>query len=207
MVSQLHSQLPAATVETEPALLTIICSSVMWNFVLQSCRNNTSDYYINKKKVNVKEVTTLLKEKGIDLDNNRFLILQVSCLEVLQLHIEDNTCCSSSKSSYMLGIIPTLCARTHWRPVPSKEAAHLDPSQQVYQPGHAWSLIHVESHIGAARCCVCCFLVLQGGVEYINSPAHTALRMNDACLLLHVTCMLLCLPMYCMYRVRLNRSV
>eukprot|EP00878_Enallax_costatus_P022268 GHUV01023613.1.p1 GENE.GHUV01023613.1~~GHUV01023613.1.p1 ORF type:complete len:481 (+),score=194.82 GHUV01023613.1:286-1728(+) len=39
-------------------------------------RNNTSDYYVNKKKVNVKEVTTLLKEKGIDLDNNRFLILQ-----------------------------------------------------------------------------------------------------------------------------------
>jgi len=28
--------------------------------------------------VNVKEVTTLLKAKGIDLDNNRFLILQVT---------------------------------------------------------------------------------------------------------------------------------
>jgi hypothetical protein len=41
-------------------------------------RNNTSDYYVNNKKVNVKEVTTLLKDKGIDLDNNRFLILQVS---------------------------------------------------------------------------------------------------------------------------------
>jgi hypothetical protein len=27
--------------------------------------------------MNVKEVTTLLKSKGIDLDNNRFLILQV----------------------------------------------------------------------------------------------------------------------------------
>jgi hypothetical protein len=41
------------------------------------CRNNTSDYYVNNKKMNVKEVTTLLKSKGIDLDNNRFLILQV----------------------------------------------------------------------------------------------------------------------------------
>lgn len=40
-------------------------------------RNNTSDYYINSKRVSTKEVTTLLKEKGIDLDNNRFLILQV----------------------------------------------------------------------------------------------------------------------------------
>ena len=42
------------------------------------CRNNTSDYYVNNKRMNVKEVTTLLKSKGIDLDNNRFLILQVS---------------------------------------------------------------------------------------------------------------------------------
>lgn len=43
-----------------------------------ACRNNTSDYYVNNKRMNVKEVTTLLKSKGIDLDNNRFLILQVS---------------------------------------------------------------------------------------------------------------------------------
>ncbi|GBF90732.1 structural maintenance protein of chromosomes [Raphidocelis subcapitata] len=39
-------------------------------------RANTSDYYVNGKKQSVKEVTALLKEKGIDLDNNRFLILQ-----------------------------------------------------------------------------------------------------------------------------------
>ncbi|WIA28149.1 hypothetical protein OEZ86_010718 [Tetradesmus obliquus] len=39
-------------------------------------RNNTSDYYVSGKRMNVKEVTSLLKAKGIDLDNNRFLILQ-----------------------------------------------------------------------------------------------------------------------------------
>ncbi|KAF8072407.1 SMC4 [Scenedesmus sp. PABB004] len=39
-------------------------------------RNNTSDYYVNGKRLGVKEVTGLLKAKGIDLDNNRFLILQ-----------------------------------------------------------------------------------------------------------------------------------
>ena len=39
-------------------------------------RNNTSDYYINDRKSSFTEVTTLLKGKGIDLDNNRFLILQ-----------------------------------------------------------------------------------------------------------------------------------
>ena len=59
-----------------------------------TCRNNTSDYYVNSKRVNVKEVTTLLKSKGIDLDNNRFLILQVcvgSDQDVgTQLHIYDD---------------------------------------------------------------------------------------------------------------------
>lgn len=39
-------------------------------------RSNQSNYYINNKKSNFTEVTNLLKGKGIDLDNNRFLILQ-----------------------------------------------------------------------------------------------------------------------------------
>ncbi|KXZ49780.1 hypothetical protein GPECTOR_19g231 [Gonium pectorale] len=39
-------------------------------------RNNESHYYINGRKVSTKDVTDLLKAKGIDLDNNRFLILQ-----------------------------------------------------------------------------------------------------------------------------------
>ncbi|KAJ1474485.1 RecF/RecN/SMC N terminal domain-containing protein, partial [Baffinella frigidus] len=38
--------------------------------------DNTNKYYINQSSSNFKEVTTLLKEKGIDLDHNRFLILQ-----------------------------------------------------------------------------------------------------------------------------------
>ena len=41
-------------------------------------RNNNSDYYIDDKKSSFTEVTKLLKSKGIDLDNNRFLILQVT---------------------------------------------------------------------------------------------------------------------------------
>lgn len=35
-----------------------------------------SNYEINGKHVTLEEVTTLLKSKGIDLTNNRFLILQ-----------------------------------------------------------------------------------------------------------------------------------
>ncbi|XP_057521763.1 structural maintenance of chromosomes protein 4-like [Amaranthus tricolor] len=39
-------------------------------------RDNSSKYYINNKASNFTEVTSKLKAKGVDLDNNRFLILQ-----------------------------------------------------------------------------------------------------------------------------------
>lgn len=40
-------------------------------------RDNSSKYYINGRASNFTEVTRTLKGKGVDLDNNRFLILQV----------------------------------------------------------------------------------------------------------------------------------
>ncbi len=40
-------------------------------------KNNTSRYSINGRQSNYKEVQALLKGRGIDLDHNRFLILQV----------------------------------------------------------------------------------------------------------------------------------
>ncbi|KAI4389054.1 hypothetical protein MLD38_001318 [Melastoma candidum] len=39
-------------------------------------RDNSSKYYVNDRSSNFTEVTKLLKGKGVDLDNNRFLILQ-----------------------------------------------------------------------------------------------------------------------------------
>ncbi|EIE19557.1 RecF/RecN/SMC protein [Coccomyxa subellipsoidea C-169] len=39
-------------------------------------RNNSSNYYVDGRKSSFGEVTDMLKGKGIDLDNNRFLILQ-----------------------------------------------------------------------------------------------------------------------------------
>ncbi|KAJ8749963.1 hypothetical protein K2173_013878 [Erythroxylum novogranatense] len=39
-------------------------------------RDNSSKYYINNRASNFTEVTKMLKGKGVDLDNNRFLILQ-----------------------------------------------------------------------------------------------------------------------------------
>jgi structural maintenance of chromosome 4 len=40
-------------------------------------KNNSSKYTINGNPSNFTEVTTLLKDRGIDLDHKRFLILQV----------------------------------------------------------------------------------------------------------------------------------
>ncbi|XP_031567027.1 structural maintenance of chromosomes protein 4-like [Actinia tenebrosa] len=39
-------------------------------------KDNSSDYYVNGRKTPFKEVAALLRESGVDLDHNRFLILQ-----------------------------------------------------------------------------------------------------------------------------------
>jgi len=44
-------------------------------------RSNASNYYVDGRKSSFGEVTDLLKAKGIDLDNNRFLILQACSLD------------------------------------------------------------------------------------------------------------------------------
>ena len=41
-------------------------------------KDNSSDYYLNGRKAPFKEVAQVLRACGIDLDHNRFLILQVS---------------------------------------------------------------------------------------------------------------------------------
>ncbi|EGW31928.1 uncharacterized protein SPAPADRAFT_50540 [Spathaspora passalidarum NRRL Y-27907] len=48
-------------------------------------RNNSSSYYINGRTSNYTDVTTLLKEKGIDLDHKRFLILQGEVESIAQM--------------------------------------------------------------------------------------------------------------------------
>ena len=42
----------------------------------QAFKNNSSNYYVNGSKKTYKEVATILRERKIDLDHNRFLILQ-----------------------------------------------------------------------------------------------------------------------------------
>lgn len=45
-------------------------------------KNNSSKYTINRRASTYSEVQVLLKSRGIDLDHNRFLILQVSSSQV-----------------------------------------------------------------------------------------------------------------------------
>lgn len=48
-------------------------------------RNNSSKYTINSKTSSFKEVTTLLKDRGIDLEHKRFLILQGEVESIAQM--------------------------------------------------------------------------------------------------------------------------
>lgn len=48
-------------------------------------RNNSSTYHINNKASNFTTVTTLLKERGVDLDHKRFLILQGEVESIAQM--------------------------------------------------------------------------------------------------------------------------
>ncbi|KAK4936548.1 Structural maintenance of chromosomes protein 4 [Elasticomyces elasticus] len=48
-------------------------------------KNNSSNYYLNGRTTNFTTVTTLLKDKGIDLDHKRFLILQGEVESIAQM--------------------------------------------------------------------------------------------------------------------------
>ena len=48
-------------------------------------KSNTSKYYINSRESNFTEITTLLKDRGVDLDHKRFLILQGEVESIAQM--------------------------------------------------------------------------------------------------------------------------
>lgn len=48
-------------------------------------KNNSSKYYINTRESNFTAVTTLLKDRGVDLDHKRFLILQGEVESIAQM--------------------------------------------------------------------------------------------------------------------------
>ena len=70
-------------------------------------RSNKSDYFIDDRKSNFKEVTDLLKGKGIDLDNNRFLILQGEVEQISMMKPKGQTEHETGLLEYLEDIIGT----------------------------------------------------------------------------------------------------
>lgn len=70
-------------------------------------KNNTSKYYINGNLSNFTDVTTQLKEKGIDLDHNRFLILQGEVEQISMMKPKAATAHDEGLLEYLEDIIGT----------------------------------------------------------------------------------------------------
>lgn len=67
------------SIQPGPDAFTVVPNSTL-AVARTAYKNNSSKYTINGRASNYKEVQTLLKGRGIDLDHNRFLILQVCLL-------------------------------------------------------------------------------------------------------------------------------
>lgn len=70
-------------------------------------RNNSSKYYINGKDSSFTQVTTLLKDRGIDLDHKRFLILQGEVESIAQMKAKAETEHDDGLLEYLEDIIGT----------------------------------------------------------------------------------------------------
>ncbi|KAJ1988089.1 Structural maintenance of chromosomes protein 4 [Dimargaris cristalligena] len=70
-------------------------------------RNDSSRYYINGRTTTAKEVKALLKSKGIDLDHNRFLILQGEVESISQMKPKGLTEHDEGLLEYLEDIIGT----------------------------------------------------------------------------------------------------
>jgi structural maintenance of chromosome 4 len=68
-------------------------------------RNDTSKYYLNEKEVKMTLVVDLLKAKGVDLDNNRFLILQGEVEQIAMMKPKATTLHEDGLLEYLEDII------------------------------------------------------------------------------------------------------
>ena len=72
-------------------------------------RDDRSEYQINGKKSNFNEVTSILKRSGLDLDNNRFLILQGEVESISQMPSKGRKEGETGLLEYLEDIIGTDC--------------------------------------------------------------------------------------------------
>lgn len=82
-------------------------------------KNNSSNYYINQKTSSFTAVTTLLKDRGVDLDHKRFLILQGEVESIAQMKPKAATEHDDGLLEYLEDIIGTSKYKT---PIEEAEA-------------------------------------------------------------------------------------
>ncbi|KAJ5289014.1 Structural maintenance of chromosomes protein [Penicillium angulare] len=70
-------------------------------------KNNSSKYYMNKKETNFTAVTTFLRDRGIDLDHKRFLILQGEVESIAQMKAKASNEHDEGLLEYLEDIIGT----------------------------------------------------------------------------------------------------
>ncbi|XP_066152945.1 structural maintenance of chromosomes protein 4 isoform X2 [Euwallacea fornicatus] len=72
-----------------------------------ACRDNSSYYELDNKRVQFKEVAVLLKKHGIDLDHNRFLILQGEVEQISMMKCKGEKDGETGMLEYLEDIIGT----------------------------------------------------------------------------------------------------
>lgn len=85
-------------------------------------RNNSSYYMINDQKIHFKEVAKLLKKHNVDLDHNRFLILQGEVESIAMMKPKAHTENECGHLEYLEDIIGT----TRYKEPLQKIAARVD---------------------------------------------------------------------------------
>ena len=74
----------------------------------EAYRNNSSKYFVNDKTSSFTEVTKLLKSKDVDLNNNRFLILQGEVEQISMMKPKGAAAGDEGLLEYLEDIIGTL---------------------------------------------------------------------------------------------------
>jgi structural maintenance of chromosome 4 len=90
-------------------------------------KDNSSDYFIDDRKTTFKEVGTLLRECGVDLDHNRFLILQGEVESISLLKPKSTNDHDEGLLEYLEDIIGTI----NYKPMLEDAAVEIDKINEI----------------------------------------------------------------------------
>jgi len=90
-------------------------------------KDNTSEYFIDDRRVQYKEVGTLLRECGVDLDHNRFLILQVEVESISLLKPK----ASNEHEEGLLGYLEDIIGTIRYKPMLEEIALEIDKVNEI----------------------------------------------------------------------------